>query len=106
MVDFDLNHFGATDFDLIYKSFFRVSYDFDLNKKNSMISYNSDNNIVLCKMMPSRPTKKHSRCHTNYSRIRLLYTKYKILGENKKRLRMHINLDVASLDLYCLFLTL
>ena len=42
MVDFDLNHFRANYFDLIYKSFFSlVIYDFDLNKKNSVISYNT-----------------------------------------------------------------
>jgi len=36
VVDFDSNHFGAIDFDLIYKSFFSwVIYDFDLNKKLS-----------------------------------------------------------------------
>jgi len=32
VVDFDLNRFGAIDFDLIYKSFF---YDFDFNTKLS-----------------------------------------------------------------------
>ena len=35
VVDFDFNHFGAIDFDLIYKSFSWVIYDFDLNKKLS-----------------------------------------------------------------------
>jgi len=33
VVDFDVNHFGAINFDLIYNSFFSwVIYDFDLNK--------------------------------------------------------------------------
>jgi len=41
VVNFDLNRFGAIDFDLIYKSFLWVIYDFDLNKKNSVISYNT-----------------------------------------------------------------
>jgi len=33
VVDFDLNHFGAVDFDLIYKSFFMGDLRFWFEKK-------------------------------------------------------------------------
>ena len=56
VIDFDLNHFGAIDFpDLIYKSFFSwVIYDFDLNKKKSVISYDIDYSCKTRKILQRR----------------------------------------------------